>query len=812
MKVMPSSVAPVLPDEIMTEVFLRLPIKSILRFRAVCRSWDALLSSEEFCNLHMAATESVSTPPKLLFASPAANFNYSTALYSCSLSGRRDDLLFTMDDARGNFVDVSPAPCHGLSLLYDAVAPAYYICNAATRAVTRLPPFFEVSNATAGLGFDAQTRKYKVVRIFKGLGHEAGSLYCEIYTLGGEDGDNWRPVSGGVPFRFCSFARSAIWYAVFRKMQPVFADGFLHWLIEPSFFAKTPRAAILSFSLTKETFSWVRSPSFVVSGAHLVKLDDHLCMVRDFRVGLPAGSRLEIWKLNDYSSGDWSLNLQIDLSRHVPRDFIEPQAVKIIGSFGSSKSGKKIIIATSKHKVFFYDTLSKTLEAIHSTMEIHSSHQSEPSDIRFSLFRESLVRVHKTKEEVAFSSPLAKVTEEILLRLPAKSALNFRLVCKQWLRLIKSESFARSFSLHKNMDRRPKIMLVGKGIGQAGFSFIPLNKWIQDPSNKGALLDTKAVCSKPCHGLNLVSIKNMDYLYNPCTGFRIIHHNQGPITHSMWNLPFNGVQPDHPFAVGNKCVGLGFNPLNQEHVIVELFYHVKNYESRQYHSSCSVWTCGSRHMQPLPQPPLPVNDMPPAYLDGTLYWMSEPRLGQIHNRAIVSYNICTMTFGVIPCPPCIATWNSRSTCQAFVVELEGVLCAVLADPIADDLDIWKWELGQWSRAYRICLKFLPEYYLGANIVVPLAVDPTDGRILLSTGRRLGFYNPLKQTIEQSFALDQMALDQHTSSSFGKNFSYHSDRSTEVLDGMSGKPMPLVPMLYEESLAYYPFAGKRRVLK
>jgi hypothetical protein len=85
--------------------------------------------------------------------------------------------------------------------------------------------------------------------------------------------------------------------------------------------------------------------------------------------------------------------------------------------------------------------------------------------------------------------------------------------------LIKIESFARSFFLHKNMDTRPKIMLVGKGIGQSDFSFIPLNEWIQDPSNKGALLDMNIVCSKPCHGLSLVSTEKRDYLYNPCTGF-----------------------------------------------------------------------------------------------------------------------------------------------------------------------------------------------------------------------------------------------------------------------------------------------------
>jgi hypothetical protein len=125
-KVIPSSGVVLLPDEIITEVLLRLPIKSILRFRAVCRSWAALLSSEEFCSLHMAMAEVKPSPPKLLFVSPTENFD-STAVYSCSLLDHRDDLLFTLDYARGNFVDVVPAPCHGLTLIYDAVVPAYYV-------------------------------------------------------------------------------------------------------------------------------------------------------------------------------------------------------------------------------------------------------------------------------------------------------------------------------------------------------------------------------------------------------------------------------------------------------------------------------------------------------------------------------------------------------------------------------------------------------------------------------------------------------------------------------------------------------------
>ncbi|EEE57206.1 hypothetical protein OsJ_07165 [Oryza sativa Japonica Group] len=124
--------AAMLPDELLTEVCLRLPVKSILRFRAACRSWDAMLSSEEFGQLYAARAEEMSSAPKLLFVSPTANFN-STAVYKCSPSKPTDDLLLTLDDVRGNYVE-----SHGL------------------------PPFRDVAFATAGLGCDARTKKYKM--------------------------------------------------------------------------------------------------------------------------------------------------------------------------------------------------------------------------------------------------------------------------------------------------------------------------------------------------------------------------------------------------------------------------------------------------------------------------------------------------------------------------------------------------------------------------------------------------------------------------------------------------------------------------
>uniref|UniRef100_R7W031 Uncharacterized protein n=1 Tax=Aegilops tauschii TaxID=37682 RepID=R7W031_AEGTA len=673
-----------LPYEMIIEVLQWLPVKSVYRFWAVCRSWAALLSSDEFRRTHMAAAKATrwwAPPPQMLHISPTATFD-STAVYSCSLSpsspsGRpRDhgDLLFTIDGARGNCVEVvTPAPCHGLTLLYDALDPAYYICNAATRAATRLPPSTNerASRSAAGLGFDSRSEEYKVVRLINRVFTQKDLVRCEIYTPGGRFRDHWRPPVGGIPSSLHQFVYAAVTNAALNKLPPVFANGCLHFLMKPASFITTPSVAVVSFSVTAETFTCLRSPPFWVPGAEpasrnwssgeqLVEMDDQLCLVRDTRQTIPSA----LWR----AGGCRTISLVTD-------------------------------------------------------------------------------------EEIALSSDLAKVTGEILLRLLAKSAIHSKFVCKQWFRLIESEKFIQSYFQHKNMDKRPKVMLVVKGTGQLGFSFAPLNKCLQEAPSNTRLLDTKVVCSKPCHGLNLISTETKDYLCNPCT-------------------------------VGNRNVGLTFDPSTHQHVIVAIFYRRKDFKSRQYDLTCTLCWCNSGDPAQLNSvPPLPVNDMPPAYVDGMLYWMNESRLGQSCEWAILSFNLATRTFDVVLCPSWFARWNSINRCLAFVVELEGLLCAVLADPVANRLDVWKLEHGQWGRTYTIHLEACPDYSLKTSVVVPLAVDPDYGRILLNTGRKIGLYDPVNQTIQSLYSLDQA-------------------------------PVPFVPMLYEESLAYYshPVANKLDVWK
>jgi F-box interacting protein len=823
-----------LPDEMIIEVLQWLPVKSVLRFQAICRSWAALLSSDEFGGLHMAARRA---PPKMLYIAPTARYE-STAVYSCpfsppsSSSSTKGSLLFTIDGARGNYVEVvSPAPCRGLILLYDAIAAAYYICNPATRAATLLPPSSNLaSRSTTGLGFDARTKEYKVVRLIIGLCHHKVPVRCEVYTPGGRYGDCWRPVAGGVPSSLHEFVASAVMNASLNKLPPVFANGFLHWLLYPT----ASGVAVISFSITDETFACISSPPFWVpcpstnhwsSGEHLVEMDSRLCIVRDLRDTVGHGSSsLEIWQLLDNSSGYWSLNLRINLSEQLARYLCQPQIVRVIGSLGDCRSSrKKIIIATStsKHKihsmyekkVHVYDPWSEAVETILSITETHSSPKYERPSSRFSLFEDTLAPVHKTDEEIASSSTQAKATKEILLRLPAKAAIHSKLVCKQWLRLIENQNFIDAYFRYKNTDTRIKVMLVGKGTGRSGFSFAPLNIFLRETRSDSTLLDKKVVCSKPCHGMNLVSAATRDYLCNPCTGFHRCYSSQ----ESSLDL----TSEEHAFTVGSKNVGLTFDALTREHVVVEIFYNWKDFKSRQYDLTCTLRWCRSWNPARLNSaPPLPVNDMPPAYLDGMLYWMSEPRLGQNCEWAVISFDIVTRMFDVIPCPSWFATCHSRNLCSAFVVELAGLLCAVLADPVANSLDVWKLEHGQWDRAYTIHLKAYPDYSVGANVVVPLAFEPDGGRILLSTGRKIGLYDPVGQSIQSLYSLDQVSVATSKphlnsidtpSTSSGNSSTCSKDLQGEVINIMDTSIIPFVPMLYEESLACYSRVAKLNFL-
>ena len=92
-----------LPDDVVGEVLLRLPSKSLARFCSVCRSWKHLISSPAFVESHQALA-AAKRPTKFAFAPTAPPHRWS-------LSACYDEPCYECPRVIGH------KPCRGLVLM-----------------------------------------------------------------------------------------------------------------------------------------------------------------------------------------------------------------------------------------------------------------------------------------------------------------------------------------------------------------------------------------------------------------------------------------------------------------------------------------------------------------------------------------------------------------------------------------------------------------------------------------------------------------------------------------------------------------------
>ncbi|BAT09426.1 putative F-box protein At2g02030 [Oryza sativa Japonica Group] len=378
-----------LVDEILT----RLPIAAAVRFRAVCRQWNAALTSDHFILAHRArAAAARHRHPELLFFAPGAAFagGRATSFYACSLrdgdceappppAAARE--LLTVAGITAAHAVLSPTPCRGLTLIFDTYRSEYYLFNLSTGDHVALPPCQPAAAAnldstltlptmnptsyppawpapwielsTTGLGYDTATGEHKVVRLFKR--RDGGEYSCEVYTQGA---GGWRRGVGRVPPCAAN---------LLPALPPVFVDGYLYWLLRPAGPGEEPIHRVLSFSIGGEQFGWVYVPPRLSSRiCHLADLDGSLCAVYDNRLfGRVYG--LFTWSGRSSSpSPSWSvrcsINLQI-LPEQVSEELAGERVIVPLCSAGGAGSSK-IMLATGGHKVFVYDVERNAVERV----------------------------------------------------------------------------------------------------------------------------------------------------------------------------------------------------------------------------------------------------------------------------------------------------------------------------------------------------------------------------------------------------------------------------------------------------------------
>nr|POF07470.1 putative f-box protein [Quercus suber] len=194
-----------LPVEVIEEILVRQPAKSLMRFRSVCKTWYSLISNSRFATAHLARSKQRPSP------------------YFLFERGGRGDLRFSLHSNpaidSSDFTEFHP-PYEDRYAKLEIISIVHYIpcCH--------------------GFGYHAPTNEYKVVRITH---PEEGkdTLVAEIYSFNNGE------------YRLLTFSPSAPFYLRYGNTASVFMNGALHWLVEQQ--QNLMYNLIMSFNLGGET-------------------------------------------------------------------------------------------------------------------------------------------------------------------------------------------------------------------------------------------------------------------------------------------------------------------------------------------------------------------------------------------------------------------------------------------------------------------------------------------------------------------------------------------------------------------------------
>ncbi|KAJ0770206.1 putative F-box domain-containing protein [Helianthus annuus] len=280
------------PDEIIDDILSRLPVKSILRFRSVSKSWLSRISHPSFTKLHSAR----STRTALLLSA----YQYSTRqqhILSAATHGGPVTHLFTIDDV--SVYDITEAQhLNGLVLITSAKSafryPYAYVVNPSTRKVLSLPypdPYIDDIGEITGycFGFDESTNEHKVFMIRK-LPYPT-RFEIMIFSLSTR---SWRKNDAELPVGFS-------WDNMFFPYNhSVCVNSVIHLMFLDGLWSH-----ILAYDLTTEVYSVINIPQ----GA-LPDDDGFPCIIKaNGCIGIARRTikknQLRVWMLQDYENRVW---------------------------------------------------------------------------------------------------------------------------------------------------------------------------------------------------------------------------------------------------------------------------------------------------------------------------------------------------------------------------------------------------------------------------------------------------------------------------------------------------------------------------
>ncbi|XP_047339508.1 F-box protein CPR1-like [Impatiens glandulifera] len=352
---------PLLPDDIITDILSRLPVKSLLRSKCVSKFFLALISSSYFIKMHL--NRSVQTKDNLCL------LMWDDYLYHLNFDSIDDH------DLPPTEVDYSPlrfkdgailwGTSNGLVCMSNSL-DTVYVWNPSTRKSIQLPfsplerskmsqplSFYQeryFQERAYGFGYDEINDDYKVVRIVvlkRDFSGDPIDYEIKVYSL---KTNSWHMAD---KFGYCP---------ILCRTRDSIAGGAMHWISTVAESKSESERLLVAFDISTEKYRIIPQPKYN-HGAHFCLYLDTLgeCLSLSCHY---YSLTVEVFVLKEYGRKNEHWSKIITLS---PPNFSDPfHTVKTISY---SKCGKKVLLDVDFKSLVWYNLEQGVVEGtrVHGT-------------------------------------------------------------------------------------------------------------------------------------------------------------------------------------------------------------------------------------------------------------------------------------------------------------------------------------------------------------------------------------------------------------------------------------------------------------
>ncbi|XP_033136081.1 putative F-box protein At3g10240 [Brassica rapa] len=337
------------PSDLTLDILLRLPAKSVWRFRCVSKLWLSITTDP--CFIKSFGT----TRPSLLLCSikchnffvtstPQHTHHSSTRSYSSSQTFHCYPMKLPGEKCYFSNMD----SVHGLICIEDADSKKPVVWNPSTNQLLHLPkPNMSSKHANVFLGYDSVEGKHKVVC----LPYKKTCYVCRVFTLRSGQ-ESWRTVKTNLKHRCIGYASGQC------------IKGVIYYLARNS---QTYDTVIMSFGVLSEIFRMIELPSGIKQDV-LISYEGRLaCIDRN--------NNTRLWILEDADKHKWSFQdfflplneWDMGVSREEHNWTATPYLDNRFKLKGCTHAGEFIYVTSRFHKssyIVFYDPVRNSCKII----------------------------------------------------------------------------------------------------------------------------------------------------------------------------------------------------------------------------------------------------------------------------------------------------------------------------------------------------------------------------------------------------------------------------------------------------------------